>query len=196
MSEQNINSLEGQPAEPATTLTPAEKADRFFTQAEVDRIVKERLDRESKKREDGEKKAREQAEADAMKRNAEWEKLAKQREEELEKVNAELEKVRLVELKRSVAAKYGIPDALIERLKGSTAEEIDTDAKTIADILPRAPKTPNLNPTNPSNPSTGETRAQALARIHGATIDVFDPSQAEKMGGGVMVTEKGGEHQK
>ncbi len=57
---------------------PAER--RTFSQAELDRIVKERLERERSAREKATVRAREEAEAEAMKKNQEWQALAEKNE--------------------------------------------------------------------------------------------------------------------
>lgn len=49
---------------------------RTFSQAEVDRIVKERLEREKSARDKATARAREEAEAQALKNNQEWQTLA------------------------------------------------------------------------------------------------------------------------
>jgi predicted ATP-dependent endonuclease of OLD family len=60
---------------------PYEKTDektdeKTFTQVDVDRIVKERLEREKSAREKATLKAKEEAEAEALKKNQEWQALA------------------------------------------------------------------------------------------------------------------------
>ena len=57
---------------PEVTAVSGEAGDRTFTQAEVDRIVKERLEREKTAREKAAARAREDAEAQAFKKNQEW----------------------------------------------------------------------------------------------------------------------------
>jgi len=69
------------------------KEEKTFTQAELEQIVKDRLDRERKKAEGETEKARKKAEADALEKNQEWQKLAEQRQtriDELETKTAEL----------------------------------------------------------------------------------------------------------
>ena len=68
--------------------------EKQFSQADVDRIVKERLDRERKKSEKTTAKAKKDAEDAALAKNQEWEQLATKRQQEIEtlqKTNAELE---------------------------------------------------------------------------------------------------------
>lgn len=68
--------------------------EKTFTQTELDQIVKDRLDRERKKHETEAEKARKDAEAAALEKNQEWQKLAEQRakdNETLAKEKTELE---------------------------------------------------------------------------------------------------------
>lgn len=54
--------------------------EKVFTQADVDRIIKERLEREKTAREKSAAKAREEAEAEGLKKSEEWQTLAKKLE--------------------------------------------------------------------------------------------------------------------
>lgn len=105
------------------------KEEKTFTQAELEQIVKDRLDRERKKAEGETEKARLKAEADALEKNQEWQKLAEQRQakiDELEKQSVELQPFKdqaekykaaldgqLAELKKKLP-KYLLP--LIEKM--------------------------------------------------------------------------------
>ena len=110
---------------------------------------------------------------------------------QLEKANAELKQANLNELRRSTAAKVGLPMVFADRLKGETPEELEADAKQILEALPKTPKTPNVSATNPgAGASQGETAAQALARIHGQGVDIFDPHFVKEHGGGVVFKDK------
>lgn len=87
-----------------------------------------------------------------------FEEAEKKREEaslsELEKaqrkaseLEAEVKQLRTDTLKRNIAVKVGIPEALALRLQGETPEQIEEDAKT---ILATLPKPAAINPTNPA----------------------------------------------
>jgi len=101
----------------AETGTPPEE--KKFTQADVDRILKERLERAGKA-------AKDQADAEAAKKNGEWQKLAEQREQELATTQAQLREERV----RSIAARLGISDTeyavfLVQRAgKDSDPEQV------------------------------------------------------------------------
>ncbi len=63
---------------------------RSFSQADVDRIVKERLEREKTAREKATQKAREEAEAQSLKKNQEWQSLAEKNEARVSQLAARL----------------------------------------------------------------------------------------------------------
>ncbi len=66
----------GLPEASETVREPEKTAAGLFTQADVDRIVKERLEREKTARERAAQKAREEAESQALKQKQEWQTLA------------------------------------------------------------------------------------------------------------------------
>jgi len=108
---------------------------------------------------ENEEKARKEAEL------SEKEKL------ELRAANAEKElaEARKSLLKREVAAKVELPEVLIDRLKGDSAEELEADAKKLLDELPKTKTT--ISTTNPgSNQSIQETREQQFKRLFGSQI--------------------------
>ena len=110
---------------------------------------------------------------------------AQKRAQELE---AKLKAYELGELQRAAAEKAGLPAQLAKRLQGSTAEELEADAKALADTLPKPTKT-TANVTNPgANGQQGETDAQRKARIFGTDFDPFDPETAKRKGGGFFIT--------
>ena len=166
MSDQNVTNPEPVVETPETVTQPETIEEKKFTQVELDKIIQDRLAREETKRKEAEKVAREKAEADALKQNQEWEKLAAQRETELKQTQAELNDLRLNALKRDIAAELELPPALALRLVGSTVEEIRTDATALKESLPRK-TAPSLNPLNPSNTTTGETDAERRKRLLG-----------------------------
>lgn len=73
---------EGDPPEPGAK--PAKVEFTPEQQAEVDRIIKDRLAREKKKGDEAAEQARKAAEAEALAKNQEWQKLAEQRQAELD----------------------------------------------------------------------------------------------------------------
>ena len=125
--------------------------------------------------------------AEAKRKEAEMTESEKatKRAQELE---AKLKAYELGELQRAAAEKAGLPAQLAKRLQGSTAEELEADAKALADTLPKPTKT-TANVTNPgANGQQGETDAQRKARIFGTDFDPFDPETAKRKGGGFFIT--------
>ena len=109
---------------------------------------------------------------------------ATKRAQELE---AKLKAYELAELQRAAAEKAGLPAQLAKRLQGSTAEELEADAKALAETLPKPTKT--ATPTNPgANGQQGETDAQRKARVFGTDFDPYDPETAKRKGGGFFIT--------
>lgn len=106
------------------------------------------------------------------------------------KAEAEKKALELSLMRRDVASKYGLPAALVDRLKGETPEELETDAKTLLEALPKPAdkdkKSGSLNPTNPAGGSQTETPAQKKARLFGTPPNIFDPAFAKSKGGGVQ----------
>ena len=124
------------------------------------------MEREKTKRTEAEKAAADKATADALAKNQEWEKLAKARQDELDKKTAELAERDLREKKRQIAHDAGLPEALATRLVGTTDEEIAADAKALLETIPKKP-TSSGGSTNPGGGSAGdtETPAQRLRRM-------------------------------
>lgn len=92
MSEQSNTQAAETPEQP-NTPTPADKqadSDKLFTQADIDRIIAERLSREEKKRETESAKARREAEEKALTENQKWQELAEKRAKDLEAATAAL----------------------------------------------------------------------------------------------------------
>jgi len=136
------------------------------------------------------KQAEELTAAEQKRKEAEMTELQKLTAQ-LEKANAELKAAQLAEMRRTAAVEAGLPLVFADRLKGETPEELAEDAKKILEALPKAPKTPTVSATNPgAGASQGETEAQALARIRGQNVNVFDPNYVKQHGGGVVIREK------
>jgi hypothetical protein len=150
-----------------TESSPETKEAKTFTQAELDKIIAERLERESKKRKDAEAKVREEAERDTLAKNQEWEKLAKKHESDLLEAQQRLKELELNELRTKAAAKYQLPLEIAERLRGETLEELEKDAEGLKALIPQAKSQGKLNPTVPGGDGqpVKETREQKLQRL-------------------------------
>jgi hypothetical protein len=157
------------------TDTSPEKteSEKKFSQADVDQIVKERLERERRKSQEEAEKVRRQTEEEAAKKNGEWQTLAEQRQEQLKKAEQALREERT----KAVAARLGITDLDYAVYLVTKAGE-NADAETVlkehtGKSLPLSPLTPALsqsgegekmpntqNPTNPSGNQTTFSRSQ------------------------------------
>lgn len=192
MTDQNIINQAPVPEPEAkpTATAPEKTGGKTYTEAELEQIVKDRLAREKAKADKAAAEAAEKAAAEEAARQGEWKKLAEAREKEAAELKAQLAARELADKKRAVATKYGLPDALALRLAGNTDEELEADAKALAELMPKTAK-PAPGPTNPGqNASAAETHAQKIARIYGSNVDMFDPREAEKRGGGVIFNAK------
>lgn len=132
---------EGSEAEPKEP----ERKERTFSREEVDRTVKNRIDRAREKHE-------------AQLKDAE-EKLA-EAQAEAEKAKAEAEELKAQAQRAEMVAKAAkdadVPEAVIELLKGDTAEELAKAAKAVKEALPKVffPKVEEEGGQNP--PATRE----------------------------------------
>ncbi|MFH0243600.1 DUF4355 domain-containing protein [Streptomyces sp. HK10] len=108
-----------------------------FTQADLDRIVAERLARERSKYADYNDLKAKAAEYDkvAEAQKTEAQKLA----EQLQAAQAEAQQYRGEVLRQKVAAELGVPAPLVARLKGSNEDELKADAEELLKALPSQP---------------------------------------------------------
>lgn len=138
----NTAAVEGSATQAATEV-------RTFTQDEVNEIVSKRLNEERGK-------LRAKLDKDLETKLAE---AAAEREKSLEatiteRVNAALNAKALDATRSELRAEYGLSDAQLERLTGSTPEELKTDAETLFGSLKQR-KPPVLHTGD--TPSGGET---------------------------------------
>lgn len=207
MSEQIVNNETppeptAQPVQPAaqppkvepTATAPVITGGKTFSEAEVEQMIKDRLEREKQKRERAAQEAAAKAAEEAAKQQGEWQKVAEQREKDLADIRAELAKRDHEALQRKVAKEVGLPESLASRLIGEDEKALTADAKTLLETLPKPPEPqpapraqPGIAPANPgANATQGETLAQQRARIHGSPQDAFDPNAARQHGGGAF----------
>lgn len=138
-----------------TTVTPPADAtgtnsgtsDAKFTQADLDRIVNERLERERTKSQKDAAKAQADAEAKVLAEQGKYKELFEKQQAELTAAQqaAKTNEMRL--LQRDAATSTGLPQPLADRLKGETLDEMVADAKSILAALPK-PAAPNINASN------------------------------------------------
>jgi len=113
--------------------------EKKFTQADVDRIVGERLPKEKAKYTDYDQL---KANLDAAK--AENDKLKSKLDENKDSLRKAL--------KIEVATAHNLPEAMAERLQGESKEELETDAKTLSESLGPGPSVGSR--TNPPQDKT------------------------------------------
>jgi hypothetical protein len=167
----------------AQTTSPVEMA----AELERTRIALKAANKEAAERR---KRLEELETAETKRKDSELSELDKLKKALAEK-DALLTTMQRATLQRQAAEKVGLPAAFADRLKGETPEDLEADAKTILAAMPKA-AAPNVGTTNPGSNATGdgETTAQRLARIHGTNVNIFDPTDIAKLGGGVIFTEK------
>jgi len=118
-----------------TSTATIEGVEKTFTQADIDRIVKDRLDKAKAQADKQTEAARAEAERKAAEEQGEFKKLYEATTAELEReraAKAQIERERLID---RVATKHGLPDELRDRLRGETEEELAADAEKIAGLL-------------------------------------------------------------
>lgn len=91
---------------------------RSFTESDVERIVRDRLDRERRKQEEALRTAQDSSKSDIDKLTAAVAELTKQAQES----KAEL-------ARRDVAEKYNLPKSIAAKLSGSAADDLDREAR-------------------------------------------------------------------
>jgi len=80
-------------------------------------------------------------------------------------MQGELKQAKLLELKRKAATDHNLPEALAARLQGETPEEIEADAKALAETLPKQSPQPRISTTNPGLSQTGESDQERRRRL-------------------------------
>ncbi len=117
---------------------------KTYTEADIEKIVTERLQRDRRLREDASNKAIAAAERKAAEEQGKFQELYQRTMAELETERQQRRATELTLLKREVGAKFGLPAALVDRLQGDDEDAIAADAKALSAALPKAPA-PNIN---------------------------------------------------
>ena len=117
---------------------------KTFTQADIDRIVKDRLTRAEQKAAETNAKAVADAEAKALAEQGKFKELYDKAILQAQAKEQRVAELELAALRRDVATKTGLPAPLIDRLRGATAEELEADANALLAALPK-PAAPNIN---------------------------------------------------
>lgn len=160
----NPGSGEGQPnpgGQPAPTPPPPaapaptpDSGEKIFTQADLDRIVRERLRDEQARADRRIEDERKKAEQDKLREQGEFKTLAEQREKELEQLRADNKRKDREALCIKIAAEEKLPASLALRLVGDDETAIRDDAKKVfAEIA--APIAPNAEGGQRNNGGAG-----------------------------------------
>lgn len=123
-------------AQTATDAGTQNGSDRTFTQAELDAIVTERIQRERKKGEEAAVRAREAAERKAAEEQGQFKALYEKTQADLERMTTQIRQQELSILRNDIAGKVGLPPQLANRLQGDTPEALEADAKALLALLP------------------------------------------------------------
>lgn len=136
MAEGTNNQNQNQNPNTSTTQTAAGAGEKTFTQADVDRMVADRLERERKKYAGFEEYKKAKEELDALKAGqmSELEKaqaaLAKAQKEAKENAD-KIKALELTALKSRLAAEGGLPAELADRIRGEDEAAIKADIETL-----------------------------------------------------------------
>jgi hypothetical protein len=152
-------------SESTTETTETEQQPETFTQADVDRIVADRLKRER------EATKAKYGDYDDLKARAEGAKTLEDRVAEIERQAKDSE---TRALRAEVANAKGLTSSQAKRLVGSTKEELEADADELLKDIGAQKKTGNHVPREGNNPKPGgddETRAFARELFGRAAVD-------------------------
>lgn len=106
------------------------------TQEELDKLIKDRISRAEEKVRD-QYRDYEQIKADLAKLKGERDDATASHQKEIDALNGKISALTLENLRAKTAREYGIPYDFQDRLKGTTAEELEADAKTLAPMFQR-----------------------------------------------------------
>jgi hypothetical protein len=150
----------------------------------------EKLRAENKAAKAAEKKLAEYEAAEAKAKEASLSELEKvnKRAAELE---AKLSEANRREMQRAAGDKYHLPAAFVDRLRGNTPEEMEADAKLIAESLPKQPQL-KTDPTNPGGATKSEPSLEEMiaAKRKNDFFTPFDPREVRARGGGLVYNNK------
>lgn len=146
--------------DPETTETP----EKTFTAAQVEAMIRDRMERQERKAARAAEEAAEEAKRKAAEEQGEFKTLYESTQEQLAEAQKRLAEMERASMRREAVDKTGLPAALADRLQGETLEEMVEDAKTLLSAMPKQPAT-NINGTargtTKSVPSDHEIQEQA-----------------------------------
>lgn len=138
---------------------------KTFTQADVDRIIKERIERERKKAEEVIAKEREEAERKKLEEQNEFKSLYEKEKAEKDAMRKEIEQAKLESLKTNLLVSAGYTGEQLERVRkyviGANEDEIKTSLEEVTKDIP--PKSTGGVDPNPGNPPKPQPQTKDLA---------------------------------
>lgn len=147
MADETTTVNDGQPETATDGESQNSGESRTFTQADLDRIVAERLSKEKQRGEAAAQRARQEAERKAAEEQGKWKELAEQYKTEAEAERQRAQAASMAVLRRDVAARLNMPAVLADRIVGETPEEMEADAKQLLAGLPKG-ASPTANAGN------------------------------------------------
>jgi uncharacterized phage infection (PIP) family protein YhgE len=154
------------PAQSAPVVEPETGPDGQPFDAKRAQELIDKLREENKALKPKAKKADDLEAAEAKRKEAEMSELEKL-QSQLKKQEEDLREANLREMRRIAADKAKLPQELVERLRGTTQDEMDADAAKLAAVIP---KVANLNVTNPPPNDATITDAQRRAFLQGGPL--------------------------
>jgi hypothetical protein len=153
-----------EPNEPTDPQDNGGEPEKRFTQADLDRIVKERIDRERKKAEEAAEKQREELERKKLEEQNEFKSLYEKAQQDLERFKAESEAVKLESIKTNLLVNAGYTGEQLERVRkyivGADEEQLKGSIEQVKQDIP--PKSGGVDPSV-SNPQRQQPQPTDLA---------------------------------
>jgi hypothetical protein len=109
------------------------------------------------------------ADEDELAKKGEWQKIAEQRAAEKAALEAKLAEQERAALRLKVGVAAGLPAALIERLQGTTEDELKADAETLKSLVPQGTPQPGTTTPIPGGKSGGLTYEERKRRHYGGS---------------------------
>jgi hypothetical protein len=143
---------------------PGDEPDKRFTQAELEEIVKKRLERERRKAEELLAKEREEAERKKLEEQNEFKSLYEKTQIELEQIRKDAEGAKLEAAKTNLLASAGYTGEQLERVRkyvvGTNEEELTASLEELIQDIP--PKSGGVDPSV-NNPQKQQPPQKDLA---------------------------------
>lgn len=164
------------PEEPENNNTPSEGGtEKTFTQADVDRIVAERVQRERAKfsdYDDLKEKAKRLKEAEGQEKS-ESEKL----KEQVSQLQQERDQAKTESLRSTIASEKGLTAKQARRLSGSSRDELESDADDLLDTFGAKKDDSNSGEEEPSRESSRPPKESLQPGASSSDETVTDPDQ-------------------